>query len=66
MLQRDRSRCLDAAVKRGAECNTDHHLLCVKMNKLQRTKKPPEQVVNVVKASWPMDGKVECDEIGFN
>ena len=25
--QCDRRRCLDAEVKRGAECHTDHHLL---------------------------------------
>ena len=31
MRQRDRRRCLDVAVKRGAECHTDHQLLCVKM-----------------------------------
>ena len=31
MRQRDRRRCLDVAVKRGAECNTDHQLLCVKI-----------------------------------
>ena len=31
MRQRDRSRCLDVCVKRGAECNTDHQLLHIKM-----------------------------------
>ena len=30
MRQRDR-RCLDACVKRGAECNTDHQLLHIKI-----------------------------------
>ena len=29
--QKDRRRCLDAAVKRGAECHTDHQLLRVKL-----------------------------------
>ena len=29
--QRDRRRCLDACVKRGAECNTDHQLLRIKI-----------------------------------
>ena len=28
---RDRRKCLDATVKRGAECNTDHQLLRIKM-----------------------------------
>jgi len=23
--------CLDVSVKRGAECNTDHHLLCARL-----------------------------------
>ena len=31
MRQKDRRRCLDACVKRGAECNTDHQLLRIKM-----------------------------------
>ena len=31
MKQRDRRRCLDVAVKRGAVCNTDHHLVVVKV-----------------------------------
>jgi len=29
--QRDRKYCLDVSVKRGAYCNTDHHLVCVKL-----------------------------------
>ena len=38
---RDRRRCLDASVKRGAECNTDHQLLRIKlhMSKLYQTAK---------------------------
>ena len=28
MRQKDRNVCLDVSVKRGAECNTDHHFLC--------------------------------------
>ena len=31
MRKQDQKRCLDAAVKRGAECNTDHQLLCIKI-----------------------------------
>ena len=31
MRQGDRRRCFDVAVKRGAECNTDHQLLYVKV-----------------------------------
>ena len=31
MRQQDRGMCMDAAAKRGAECNTDHHLVCVKL-----------------------------------
>ena len=32
---RDRRRCLDASVKRGAECNTDHQLLRIKLHMSQ-------------------------------
>ena len=46
MRQKDRGRCLDVAVKRGAECNTDHQLLCMKI-KMQRNcyhrSRPPGQ-----------------------
>ena len=31
MRQKDRRRCLDACVKRGEECNTDHQLLRIKL-----------------------------------
>ena len=31
MSQSDRRMCLDVAVKRGAECSTDHQLVCVKI-----------------------------------
>ena len=31
MRRQDRKRCLDATVRRGAECNTDHQLLCIKV-----------------------------------
>ena len=31
MHQRDRKRYLNASVMRGAECNTDHQLLCVEV-----------------------------------
>ena len=37
MRQRDRGRCLNVAVKRGAECSTDHQLLCAS---LRMTKRP--------------------------
>ena len=35
MRQRDKRVCLDVAARRGAVCNTDHHLVCVKL-RLQR------------------------------
>ena len=31
MRRQDRKRCLNATVKHGAECNTDHQLLCIKV-----------------------------------
>lgn len=31
MHQSDRRMCLDAEVKRGAECNTDHQFLCARI-----------------------------------
>ena len=31
MNQRDRRMCLDVIVKRGAECNTDHQFLHMKI-----------------------------------
>ena len=31
MSQRDRKYCLDVSVKRGAYCNTDHHLVCTRL-----------------------------------
>ena len=31
LRQRDLKKCLDVSVKRGAECNTDHQLLCIKL-----------------------------------
>lgn len=39
--QRDRRRCLDTSVKRGAECHTDHQLLRIKPTNIttQRVKK---------------------------
>ena len=36
MRQQDRGLCLDVAVRRGAECNTDHHLVCMKL-RMKRT-----------------------------
>ena len=34
--QKDRGNCLDVSVRRGAVCNTDHHLVCMRL----RLKKP--------------------------
>ena len=31
MRQKDRKLCVDAAVRRGAECNTGHQFLCAKL-----------------------------------
>ena len=31
MRRRDRQRCLDATVMRGADCNSDHQLLCIRV-----------------------------------
>ena len=31
MRKQDQKRYLVTAVKRGAKCNTDHHLLCIKI-----------------------------------
>ena len=31
MKQRDWERCIDVTAKRGAECNTDHNLICMKL-----------------------------------
>ena len=41
MRQKDRRMCLDVTVKRGAECITDHQLLCTKLrlNKITHKKK---------------------------
>ena len=36
--QRDRKRCLDVCVKRGAECHTDHQLVRLKMRMTGRRK----------------------------
>ena len=36
MRQLDRGLCLDVAARRGAKCNTDHHLVCMKL-RLKRT-----------------------------
>ena len=34
MHQKDRRRCLDVTIETGAECNTDHQLLCMKIKML--------------------------------
>ena len=31
MRQRDWAMCIGVTAKRGAECNTDHHLVCMKL-----------------------------------
>ena len=36
MQQKHRSSCLDVSVKRGAVCDTDHNMVCLKL----RLKKP--------------------------
>ena len=61
---RDRRRCLDASVKRGAECNTDHQLLRIKlhMSKLYQTAKTTAtprrfDVSKLVGPSLDEDGK---------
>ena len=36
MRQRDKGLCLNVAARRGAECNTDHHFVCMKL-RLKRT-----------------------------
>ena len=57
MRATDRRRCLDISVKRGAECNTDHRLLCMKlrMSKLHQIVKttPSPQRFEVSKLSGP-------------
>ena len=40
MKQRDRKLCVDVAVRRGAECNTDHQFLCAKIKLNWRYSKP--------------------------
>ena len=53
----DRRRCLDASVKRGAECNTDHQLLRIKlhMSKLYQAAKtaPSPQRFDISKLAGP-------------
>ena len=46
MRQRDRKHCLDVAVKRGAECNTDHQFLCAKLRIGGRFPKPQKKSNN--------------------
>ena len=38
--QKDRKRCMDATVKRGAECHTDHQLLRVKVKMARKWSHP--------------------------
>ena len=61
---RERRRCLDASVKRGAECNTDHQLLRIKlrMSRLYQTAKTTAtphrfDVSKLVGTSLDEDGK---------
>jgi len=38
--QKGRSLCLDVSVKRGAECNPDHHFLCETLRRRWKVPKP--------------------------
>ena len=44
MRQKDRARCFDAAVKREAECNTDHQLLLIKLRFPGKNKRPKPRI----------------------
>ena len=44
--QRDRRMCVDPSVRRGAECNTDHQMLCATLSLMTenyRTPVPPAE-----------------------
>ena len=43
MRQKDRKLCVDAGVKRGAECNTDHQFLCAELRMAWKCSKPKPQ-----------------------
>ena len=43
MRQKDRKLCVDAAVKRGAECNTEHQFLCAELRMAWKCCKPKPQ-----------------------
>ena len=58
MSQSDRRTCLDITVKRGAECNTDHQFVCVKI-RLAGGWHRRKEVAAVTGAAWPMDGEVD-------
>ena len=62
MRQRDRSLCLDVAARRGSECNTDHHLVCMKL-RMRRT--PSGRMNRGVKCRRFNVGKlsVRCDGV---
>ena len=49
MHQKDWRRCLDVTVKRGAECNTDHQLLCMKIKMLGTCH---HRIVPTVRTRW--------------
>ena len=52
--QRDRRLCLDVASRRGAECNTDHHLVCPKLwlKRCQRGATVKESIHHCVNLVW--------------
>jgi len=65
MRQRDRAKCLDVTVKRGAECNTDHQLLCAKVKVcLKRIHQRKPHVVRKLDVSplAPTDSESEVRE----
>ena len=78
MRQKDRSRCLDVTVKRGAECNSDHQLLCMKLRmrrirypKRHSTKRLPRYDVSALSSGEgstadqhrPPQGTTFCEQV---
>ena len=51
MQQKHRSSCLDVSVKRGAVCDTDHNMVCLKL----RLKKPHKRKQRCVTRDWRFD-----------
>ena len=44
LRQKDRARCCDAAIKRGAECNMDHQLFHIKLRFPGKNKQPKPRI----------------------